>query len=861
MSLSPMMLQYEQIKSQYTDHILFYRLGDFYEMFNEDAKVASSVLGLTLTGRDCGLDQRAPMCGVPYHSADDYISKLIEKGFKVAICEQVEDPKLAKDIVKREVIRIITPGTLTESSMLCDGENNYICSLFYKDGEAGISFADISTGYFTETIISGDDVLQKIINEIGTYAPKEVIVNCKKESLGKAFEFIANRLLAMVSDNCEYLFDMASASENIKKQFGDDVFAECSKHDAGVMAVGALLSYIKETQKTDISYIDKLHIYSSQNFLQIDVNTRRNLELCETMRSKEKKGTLLWVLDHTHSSAGARLLRNWVESPLIDVYEIEKRQGAVKELFADFAVREELTEIEKQIIDLERVMTRIVYGTAGPKDLAAVCRTASLLPKVKTLLMAFSSPKLRECADNLDELCDIYEALDATIVQDPPFSSREGGFIRDGYNGEIDYLRSIVKDSRAWIDRIEQSEKEATGIKNLRIGYNKVFGYYIEVTKSNLAEVPERYIRKQTLTGGERYITDELKDMEATLLGAKDKLSGLEYELFEKMRFYLAENVHRIQGVAKILAEIDVFCSLSDVASKNKYVCPLVDRSDVIAIKDGRHPVVEQFTKNSYFVPNDTDLDMSDNRVMLITGPNMAGKSTYMRQVALITVMAQIGSFVPATDAHLGVVDKIFTRVGASDDLALGQSTFMLEMSEVAYILSNATNRSLIIYDEIGRGTSTFDGMSIANAVLEYTANRIGAKTMFATHYHELTSLSSMYDGIVNYSIAAKKRDDDIIFLRKIVKGAADDSYGIEVAKLAGVPKDVISRAKKILSELENGKVNVGKNKIELDQISMPIFSAVDDGVAKKLRDLNVDTLTPLEALSMLYELKNEIDK
>ncbi len=866
MPLSPMMQQYYEIKNQYGDYILFYRLGDFYEMFFEDAKTVSSELGLTLTGRDCGLEERAPMCGVPFHSADEYIGKLIERGFRVAICEQVEDPRAAKGLVRREVVRIITPGTLTESSMLDDTQNNYVCALMFDGQGVGLSFADISTGYFTATDLTGNDVLQKLNNEIGTYAPREVLINCSREKLGKSFEFISERLGAMICDSKETLFEPEAARSTVLEQFGAESAEQCEKFPRCMMASGALLQYIKDTQKTDISYIDRLNLYSSRQFLQIDVNTRRNLELCETMRSKEKKGTLLWVLDHTGSAAGARLLRKWVEAPLVNVHDIVCRQNAVRELYENFRARQELIALEKQVIDLERVMARIIYNTAGPKDLAAICSTAALLPKFQSVLAELSSDEISGLSRKFDLLSDICNALTDALVQNPPFSSREGGFIRDGYNEEIDYLRSVMNDSKAWITRIEKSEREQTGIKNLRIGYNKVFGYYIEVTKSNISDVPERYIRKQTLANCERYITDELKDMEATLLGAKDKLGALEYELFEKMRIFLAEQVHRIQNVAKILAYLDVYASLAEVAVKNKYVCPHVDNGCVISITEGRHPVVEQYIKSSYFVPNDTYLDMASDRVMLITGPNMAGKSTYMRQVALITVMAQIGSFVPAKEASIGVVDQIFTRVGASDDLALGQSTFMLEMSEVAYILKHASARSLIIYDEIGRGTSTFDGMSIARAVLEYTANKIGAKTMFATHYHELTSAEQDINGVVNYNIAAKKRNDDIIFLRKIIKGVADDSYGIEVAKLAGVPQEVIARAKKVLSELENhteSSVHLeGPRKKALDSgfLEIPFAISEEHPVLRRLRELNADTLTPLEALSLLYELKKEAD-
>ncbi len=863
--MTPMMEQYFEIKNQYKDHLLFYRLGDFYEMFFDDAVLASRVLELTLTGRDCGEAERAPMCGVPFHSADVYIGKLIEKGYKVAICEQVEDPALAKGLVRREVIRVVTPGTLIESNLLSEHKNNYLCTLYLGEFESGICFADISTAEVYATSFSGGNSDARIKNEIGTYAPRELLCNLSRTHMGEIGEFLSARPEIMLSDAQSSRFDAAAAKERVISHFGDSLRQEVLEDSALLSAVGAMLLYISETEKRDISYIKELNVYSDGQYLEMDVNTRRNLELTESMRTKEKKGSLLWVLDKTKTAAGARMLRKWVEHPLLSTGAIAARQNAVEELVGDFMLREELGELLSHVLDLERLITRIVYGSANAKDLRAVFATSAVLPEVKSLLAACKSDKLTALRDSLDLLEDVCQRIGASICEDPPFSLREGGIIADGYSEELDRLRSIMRDGKGWIAQIEAEERNKTGIKNLRISYNKVFGYYIEVTRSYLELVPDRYIRKQTLANAERYITQELKDMEATVLGASDKICALEYEIFQEIRNFVAEQSARIQRTAAILAELDVYLSLATVATKNKFVRPEVDQSDGIKIKDGRHPVVEQFVKDTYFVPNDADLNTGKQRLMLITGPNMAGKSTYMRQVALITVMAQIGSFVPAAEARLGVVDKVFTRVGASDDLASGQSTFMLEMNEVSYILKNATRRSLVIYDEVGRGTSTFDGMSIARAIVEYTNSRkIGAKTLFATHYHELTSMEEEFEGIVNYHIAAKKRGDSITFLRKIVRGSTDDSYGIEVAKLAGLPNEVIKRAKEILSSVEQTARAVSTSQkqdvspVEDDGV-ITMDDCINEQVINELKAVDINTLSPFECMSFLFDLKKRL--
>ena len=864
MPYTPMMLQYFDIKNQYKDHLLFYRLGDFYEMFFDDAKTASRELDLTLTGRDCGMPERAPMCGVPFHSADSYIARLIAKGYKIAICEQTEDPALAKGLVKREVIRVITPGTVTESGMLNEGQNNYLCAICFSGASVGLSFADISTAKVCATQLT-DAGTDKICSELAAFAPKEILSNADRTDYPELYTFAKDRLGAFFDDTRGELFENGNFSE-LEARFGKEVFAS---HGLGagspaVTALDALVRYIRETQKVDLTYINTLEYYTNELYLGLDVNTRRSLELCETLRTKEKRGTLLWVLDRTKTAMGARLLRKWLEQPLVSVGAILNRQQAVAELADGYIEKEELQNLLSSVGDLERLMTKIVYNTAGGKDLRALYQTISVLAPVREQLKGMVSPELAKLHGDLDELSDIGTYSDRAIVEEPPFSIREGGFIKKGFSPEIDELNAIQADGKSWIASVEQSERELTGIKGLKIGYNRVFGYYIEVTNSYKEQVPDRYIRKQTLTGCERYITQELKDMEAKILGAKDKVCALEYEEFQKLRSFIAENVLRVQKTADILSKLDVYVSLADVAVRNNYVCPEVDASDAIVIKDGRHPVVEKFLKNEMFVPNDVNLNESE-RLMLITGPNMAGKSTYMRQTALIILMAQIGSFVPASSARIGVVDKLFTRIGASDDLAAGQSTFMLEMTECAYILKNATARSFILYDEIGRGTSTYDGMSIARAIIEYTVSKkLYAKTMFATHYHELTELEDLCRGVVNYNIVAKKRGDELIFLRKIVRGAADESYGIEVAKLAGVPDEVVKRAGKILASIdEHAPVDPKKNllpKTDGGIATLGLETIVNDKVCEDIKKLDVNTLTPIEALGKLYEMKKILE-
>lgn len=862
MALSPMMRQYLEIKEQYSDAILFFRLGDFYEMFFDDAKLVSRELDLTLTGRDCGEDERAPMCGVPYHSADTYIGRLINKGYKVVICEQTEDPTLAKGLVKREVVRIITPGTMTDVNQLDENKNNFISSVYIGDDVCAVCFADISTGDISASRIEGKTLIDRIKNELSTYTPKEIIFNTDLSKYGSLCEYIENSLNAMTDDKSAYRFEFSNAKKAFETQFANEIDTRDSANFPIVCAVGALIGYIKETQKIDLSYIKNLKIYSTSQYLEMDASTRRNLELCETMR-KEKRGTLLWVLDNTLTSMGARLLRRSIEMPLVDIKQIEARLSAVEALTSDFMIREELSLQLREVLDLERLMTKVVYNTAGPKDLRAICQTIKVLPNIKEILNKTGNKELIEISEAIDPLCDIFELIDNAIVPDPPFSPREGKFIKAGYNADVDKFREILTSSNDYLKKIEAAEKEKTGIKNLKIGYNRVFGYYIEVSKSNINDVPDYYIRKQTLTNGERYITKELKEMEITILGAEDKDNALEYELFCNICKVLCENVGRIQNAASCIAKVDMFLSLATAAVKNNYVRPEITYDDVIDIKEGRHPVVEKFATDSYFVPNDAYLDTNENKLLIITGPNMAGKSTFMRQVALICIMAQIGSFVPATQARLGIIDKLFTRIGASDDIASGQSTFMLEMNEVAYILKNATRRSLIIYDEIGRGTSTFDGMSIARAVAEYTATKICAKTLFATHYHELTDMESKLQGVKNFNIVAKKKGDTVTFLRKIVRGAADDSYGIEVAKLAGIPSDIIKRAREILKTLEGEASEKDtvfaarkKETKDFDLINMSIDDYISNEINEKIKAVDIDTLTPIEALNFIYELK-----
>lgn len=860
--MTPMMEQYLEVKNQYKDFLLFYRLGDFYEMFFDDAILASRELDLTLTGRDCGEEERAPMCGVPFHSAEGYIGRLIEKGYKVAICEQMEDPALAKGLVRREVVRVVTPGTLIESDLLFEGRNNYLAAICYTEDEIGVCFADVSTGQAFATSFTGSEKYSKLNTELSTYKPSEIIINISLNDIKEQADFIKDRVGSMVSDSQSVRFEYNGAYDRVKNAFESERSAWENRR-AVICAIGALLSYICEMQKSDISNIKDLKIYTSGQYMEIDVNSRRNLELCETMRSKEKRGSLLWVLDKTKTASGARLLRQWVEHPLLKASLILKRQSAVEELYESFMKRQELEDLLSGVLDLERLLTKIIYGTANAKDLRAVCNTISVFPEIRSVISDCKSEKIKRIFSDFDTLSDIHSLISRSIVEDPPFSVRDGGMIADGYDAEVDRLRSIKKNGQGIIEKLTVDEREATGIKTLKINYNKVFGYYIEVTKSLIDMVPDRYIRKQTLSNCERYITQELKDTEATILGAADKVCNLEYNILQQIRAEIADQGERIRKSAGLVAMLDVYNSLATVAAKNNYVKPEVDDSNIIDIKDGRHPVVEQFVKDTYFVPNDVYLDTSANRMMLITGPNMAGKSTFMRQVALITIMAQIGSFVPASDARIGIADKVFTRVGASDDLASGQSTFMLEMNEVAYILRNATSKSLIIYDEVGRGTSTFDGMSIARAIIEYTnSKKIGAKTLFATHYHELTVMEDEFDGIVNYNIAAKKRGDNIIFLRKIIRGSTDDSYGIEVAKLAGLPNEVIKRAKEVLSTVEKTSRSLStserSNASETDDL-ITVEEIAERSVIEDIKKSDVNTMTPVEAMNLLFELKNRI--
>ncbi len=863
---TPMMQQYLDVKNSYDEYVLLYRLGDFYEMFFEDAVRVSRAIELTLTGRDCGHDKensyRAAMCGVPFHKLDHYIALLLANGFKVAVCEQTENPAEADGLVRREVVRVVTPGTVTDGDMLDGEKNNYLAALCYEENQIAVAFADISTGLLSVTHFDGGDRIAAALNELSLYQPTEVLLNLPEHSCPEIAAFLNKSDHAIITDDRGALFSLAEAERVLPTAFGEEEHKKMTV-SGEKRSVIALLGYIRETQKSDVSFIRGITVYGRGQYMEMDASTRRNLELVVTMRDREKKGSLLHVIDKTQTAMGGRMLRSWLLHPLLNPIAIEKRQAAVSDLFSDYMVREELRVLLSSILDIERLTAKAVYGTANAKDLAAIRRSIAALPDMKELLLPFSSHRLCRIRESLDALSDVSELLNKAIIEEPPFSLREGGIIREGYSEEVDYLRSVETDGKGWIERIEEEEREASGIKGLHIGFNKVFGYYIEVTKSQVPQVPDRYIRKQTLTNCERYITQELKDMEATILGATDKLCALEYALFQEIREKVAAAASRLQSTAAAIAEIDCYRSLADVASKNRYTCPEVNLSDKISVKDGRHPVVEKFVSASYFVPNDTNLSNSGERVMLITGPNMAGKSTYMRQVALLTVLAQIGSFLPAASAEIGIVDRIFTRVGASDDLASGQSTFMLEMNEVAYILKNATSRSLIIYDEVGRGTSTYDGMSIARAVLEYTAGKkISAKTLFATHYHELTVMEDEISGIVNYNIAAKKHGDDITFLRKIVRGATDDSYGIEVAKLAGLPNEVIRRAREILTAIESEERMVRPiQKAPQKANDADLFSLLqnqeESAVAEKLRKTDINTLTPIEAMNLIFELKN----
>ena len=856
--LSPMMRQYMEIKEQNRDCIIFYRLGDFYEMFFDDAVKGSEELELTLTGRDCGLDERAPMCGVPFHSAEGYIARLVEKGYKVAICEQVEDPATAKGIVKRDIVRIVTPGTVIEGEMLDEGRNNYLASICEKENKIGVCFADASTGEAHVTELSGEDMYSELQNEIMRFAPSEILIDAKLKD--KISAFLEEKIAAAISVRDDSRFDTYVTEALLCQNFGvispENVGIENGSVSQSVL--GAVIDYLHENGKTGTIAIKNVNVYTSAQFMQLDVTAVRNLELCETMRTKSKRGSLLGLLDKTKTAMGKRLMRSFVLQPLLSIPEITLRQNAVEELCNDTVMRCEAQEYMSGIRDIERMMTKIVYGTATAKELLGLAATAHRFPYIKELLASSNCKMLKSIYNDIDTLDDIVTLIDDAISEDAPATVREGKLIKKGYNEQVDMLREDMDGGTSYLAEIEAREREATGIKNLRVRYNKVFGYYIEVTNSFLDKVPASYVRKQTLTNAERFITDELKQLENRLLTAKDRVFQLEYEIFNSIREKVAAAANRVRITAAAIARLDTMCSMAQVAVENNYCRPLINNSGVISIKGGRHPVVEKLLKTP-FVSNDTYLDSSSDRCAIITGPNMAGKSTYMRQVAIITLMAQIGSFVPAQMAEIGVVDAIFTRVGASDDLASGQSTFMVEMSEMAHILKNATKNSLLIIDEIGRGTSTFDGMSIARAVLEFVADKkkLGAKSLFATHYHELTEMENELDGIKNYNIAVKKRGDDIIFLRRIVPGGADDSYGIEVAKLGGIPDSVIRRAKQILKQtLESGIVTYKTVESNTDQMSLEMQGATD--ILRELQSIDVNTLTPIESMGILFDLANK---
>ena len=875
--LTPMMKQYMQTKEEYKDCILFYRLGDFYEMFFDDALTASKELEITLTGKNCGLEERAPMCGIPYHAVDSYLNRLVSKGYKVAICEQVEDPKTAKGIVKREVIRVVTPGTNLDTQGLDETKNNYIMCIVYMADRYGLSIADVTTG---EYLVTELDSQTKLLDELYKFMPSEIVCNEAFYMSGMNLDDLKNRLHMAIYSLEAWYFDDALCRETLQEHFKVASLEGIGLSDCecGMIASGALLKYLEETQKNSLSHMSRLTRYATGNYMVLDSATRRNLELVETLREKQKRGSLLWVLDKTKTAMGARTLRKYVEQPLIDKVSIVKRLDAVAELKDNAICREEIREYLNPVYDLERLVGKITYQSANPRDLIAFQSSLSMLPSVKYILKDMESDLLREIYEELDPLEELCDLVGRAIQEEPPLAMKEGGIIKDGYNDEVDRLRKAKSEGKNWLADLETREREKTGIKNLRIRYNKVFGYYLEVTNSFKELVPDYYTRKQTLANAERYIIPELKELEDTILGAEDKLCALEYELYCEVRNTIAAELTRIQRTAKAVAKLDVIASLALVAERNNYVRPKINEKGVIDIRDGRHPVVEKMIPNDMFIANDTYLDDKKQRISIITGPNMAGKSTYMRQAALIVLMAQLGSFVPASSANIGLVDRIFTRVGASDDLASGQSTFMVEMNEVANILRNATNKSLLILDEIGRGTSTFDGLSIAWAVVEYISNSklLGAKTLFATHYHELTELEGKISNVNNYCIAVKEKGDDIVFLRKIVKGGADKSYGIQVAKLAGVPDPVINRAKEIVEELVTaditGKVKdiavqgsetKKKPQKKLDEVDLTQFSLFDtvkdDDVLNELKELDISHMTPMDAMNKLYQLQNKL--
>ncbi|WP_330583631.1 DNA mismatch repair protein MutS [Coprococcus comes] len=875
--LTPMMKQYMQTKEEYKDCILFYRLGDFYEMFFDDALTASKELEITLTGKNCGLEERAPMCGIPYHAVDSYLNRLVSKGYKVAICEQVEDPKTAKGIVKREVIRVVTPGTNLDTQGLDETKNNYIMCIVYMADRYGLSVADVTTG---EYLVTELDSQTKLMDELYKFMPSEIVCNEAFYMSGLDLDDLKNRLHMAIYSLEAWYFDDALCRETLQEHFKVASLEGIglSDYECGMIASGALLKYLEETQKNSLSHMSRLTRYATGNYMVLDSATRRNLELVETLREKQKRGSLLWVLDKTKTAMGARTLRKYVEQPLIDKKSIVKRLDAVAELKDNDICREEIREYLNPVYDLERLVGKITYQSANPRDLIAFQSSLSMLPSVKCILKDMESDLLKEIYEELDPLEELCDLVGRAIQEEPPLAMKEGGIIKDGYNEEVDRLRKAKSEGKNWLADLETKEREKTGIKNLRIRYNKVFGYYLEVTNSFKDLVPDYYTRKQTLANAERYIIPELKELEDTILGAEDKLCALEYELYCEVRNIIAAELTRIQRTAKAVAKLDVIASLALVAERNNYVRPKINEKGVIDIRDGRHPVVEKMIPNDMFIANDTYLDDKKQRISIITGPNMAGKSTYMRQAALIVLMAQLGSFVPASSANIGLVDRIFTRVGASDDLASGQSTFMVEMNEVANILRNATSKSLLILDEIGRGTSTFDGLSIAWAVVEYISNSklLGAKTLFATHYHELTELEGKISNVNNYCIAVKEKGDDIVFLRKIVKGGADKSYGIQVAKLAGVPDPVINRAKEIVEELVTaditGKVKdiavqgsetKKKTQKKLDEVDLTQFSLFDtvkdDDVLNELKELDISHMTPMDAMNKLYQLQNKL--
>lgn len=870
-NVTPMMQQYLDTKEQYKDCILFFRLGDFYEMFFSDAETASKELEITLTGRDCGLEERAPMCGVPFHAADTYIPRLVARGYKVAVCEQVEDPALAKGIVRREVIRVITPGTVTDSSMLDDKKNNYLMSVYKSGFYYGIAVVDVSTGDFSATCITWGNIFGKLMDEIARYSPSEIIANSEFLNDPGASGPVRKRFNTYISSLDDLFYSDEAAYARFSDKFGSDKAAG-EGFELSVNAAGALLEYLEQTQKVNLDHINNVNLYKSEEFMLLDISTRRNLELTETMREKTKKGTLLWVLDRTMTSMGGRALRKWVEQPLLNLGDINERLEAVGEFREKFMIRVEIRELLKRVYDIERLMGKVILGTVNCRDLIALKNSIGQVPYVKEVLSGCTSALAVRNNERADALTDVYSLIESSIIDDPPLSVKEGMIIKTGFDPEVDRLRRASTEGKDWVAALEASEREKTGIRNLKVGFNKVFGYYIEVTKSYFHLVPQGYIRKQTLANCERYITQELKDMEGAILGAEEKVIELEYKLFCEIKAAIAAEVKRIKATAACLAELDVLCSLAEVADREGYCKPEVTLEGILEIKEGRHPVVEKMLEQGAFVPNDTMLDTDENRLSIITGPNMAGKSTYMRQVALIVLMAQAGSFVPAESARIGLADRIFTRVGASDDLSAGQSTFMVEMSEVANILTNATSRSLLILDEIGRGTSTYDGLSIAWAVIEYVSDseKVGGRTLFATHYHELTELEGKITGIKNYCISVKEKGEDIIFLRKIIRGGADGSYGIQVARLAGVPQPVIDRAKELLKELEDADISkketrLRRNKMpiegQLDLFSMNSAVKVRSEALEELKTIDVSTLTPLDALNVLYKLQQKARK